>query len=135
MDSEIIKALKENLAEYKHLLAAEQVKLNGARADAIVLSPKGVWVTKGDGAFASDSIYRLDADYPEEPKTVKAEDIDDICVIIRQPIEVFGVDRYHQIEQTLDIILAPLGFSRETTDKTDTQIYIHYRCFGMALKD
>lgn len=55
---------------------------------------------------------------------------DDMCLIIRAPIEEFGIDRYHQLESDVGQTLARLGFTRIGTDKTETQIYIHYRQFG-----
>lgn len=57
----------------------------------------------------------------------------DLCVIIRSPIEEFGVERYHQIEKQLDTVLVPLGFTRTGSDKTKSQIYMHYKCFAMAI--
>lgn len=58
---------------------------------------------------------------------------DDLCVIIRQPIEEFGVERCQQIEEHLDDALIPLGFSRTGSEKTENQIYIRFRCFAVAL--
>ena len=60
---------------------------------------------------------------------------DDLCVIIRSAIEDFGVARCQQIEEHLDKTLVPLGFTRTGSDKTESQIYLHYRCFGVALAD
>jgi len=51
----------------------------------------------------------------------------DLCVIIRQPIEVFGVDNYHELEKELDLALNPVGYTRIGSDKLKTQIYIHYK--------
>lgn len=56
---------------------------------------------------------------------------DDLCVIIRSPIEEFGVGRCQQIEQELDKALAPLGFKRIGTEKAE-QTYIRFRCFGVV---
>ncbi len=52
---------------------------------------------------------------------------DDLCVIIRSPIEDFGIDRYHKIEHAIDTILTPFGFRRMGSDKLETQTYIHYK--------
>ena len=59
--------------------------------------------------------------------------IDDLCIIIRQPIEEFGVERCQQVEEALDDAPIPLGFSREGSEKTESQIYIRFRCFAVAL--
>lgn len=52
---------------------------------------------------------------------------DDLCVIIREPIEEFGVERCQQLEERLDKALVPIGFTRTGSDKTKSQIYIHFR--------
>ena len=52
---------------------------------------------------------------------------DDLCIIIRTPVEVLGVDKYHQMEQVFDMTLGTMGFVRIGTDKLKYQIYIHYK--------
>lgn len=59
--------------------------------------------------------------------------MDDMCLIINQPIDEFGIARFQQIEQELDTVLVPLGFHRVGSDKTENQIHIRYRCFAVAL--
>lgn len=60
---------------------------------------------------------------------------DDLCVIIRQPIEEFGIERCQQIEKELDKVLVPLGFNRIGSDKTNNQIFIRFKCFAVALQE
>jgi len=54
----------------------------------------------------------------------------DMCVIIRESIETFGVDRSQQVEKALDVTLNPLGFERVGTTKTGNQIYIYLKDSG-----